>query len=182
MSDYSDEYFETPDEDATDAEDEEGDDATELAVEDGALAKVKAMIAAGLASGQLKRDKAKRLLDSTRNLEQRMETEYQELCDQQFPDEFDAFLASKAMYGQHLKAQRAIEFAALGIDLGGVASDYDHMLKNLSCPEYDKERAINAQMYRSLSLPQRAEFKQRVLSKGELTAEELDRLIAENWE
>ena len=181
MSDYSDEYFETPDEDATDAEDEEGDDATELAVEDGALAKVKAMIAAGLASGQLKRDKARQLLDSTRNLEQRMERDHQELDAQHFPDEFDCFLASKALYGQHLKAQRAIEFAALGIDLG-IASDYDHMLKNLSCPEYDKERAINAQMYRSLSLPQRAEFKQRVLSKGELTAEELDRLIAENWE
>lgn len=176
MSDYQDDYRE-PDQDAGE-EDEHADDAANP--EGGTLADVKAMIATELARGHLSDERADALLMRARELEQRIDQEQEELSARHFGDEVDSHLAAFAQYRKHTQQKRSLEFAVQGVDLGGLASDWDHLLKNIDNPQWDEGR--HAAMWRSLSREQQAEFKERVLAKGELSSEELDRLIKDNWE
>ena len=81
---------------------------------------------------------------------------------------------------KHAGRRRSLEFRAMGIDLGGLMNDWDHVLRNLDDIERDDGRQELASQWRSLTRRQQQDLRDRFLARGMLTPEEFDEFAKEH--
>ncbi len=83
------------------------------------------------ANGSIDRDRYEELMAKAHELQERVQRDEEAIRAKQYEDPHDAYLEKVIQARKRLAQKRSLEFKALGIDLPGLVSEYDDLIRSL---------------------------------------------------